>query len=150
MTYHVHILSYSEHSDYENRLTQVAVATLDAIKAPSGELSLVLGDEEQVRDLNRKYRNLDRPTDVLSFKHESSDPDSGLTYFGDVIIAVPIAEIQAGSAGHSVEAELSLLTVHGILHLLEYDHSDEEEKVKMWKIQSKILRSLNLNVNEPR
>jgi probable rRNA maturation factor len=150
MTYRVHILAESEHPNYENRLTQVAKITLTTLGAPSGELSLVLGNEEQVRDLNRKYRNIDRPTDVLSFKDESKDPDSGLVYFGDVIIAVPVAKTQAESAGHSVEAELSLLTVHGILHLLDYDHSDNEEKAEMWKIQSKILQSLNLNVNEPR
>ena len=149
MTYLVHILGDTEHSNYGDRLIQVAKSCLTTLGAPPGELSLVLGDEEQVRDLNRKYRDIDASTDVLSFMGDSKDPDSDLDYFGDVIIAVPVAEIQAESAGHSVEAELGLLAVHGILHLFDFDHSNEKLKVEMWEIQERILQSLDLNVNIP-
>ena len=139
MKYLIHIQTESNHSKYHAQLTQIANATLTYIAAPIGELTLVLGNEDQIQELNRKFRNIDQPTDVLSFKDDLQDPDSGIAYFGDVIVAVPIAEAQAMSAGHSIEAELSLLVVHGILHLFDYDHSTEVEEEEMWEIQSQIL-----------
>jgi len=129
---------------------EVAKAALSHVGAPPGELSLVLSHSEHIRDLNLEFRDVDQPTDVLAFKAETEDPDSGMLYFGDVIIAVPIAELQAESAGHSPEEELALLTVHGTLHLLDYDHSEEKNRTEMWKVQSTVLRSLGLSVNEQR
>lgn len=149
MKYRIHIHTESQFSKYGEGLIEVAKATLSHVGAPSGELSLVLRHSEHIRDLNRKFRDIDQPTDVLAFKGESEDPDSGMLYLGDVIIAVPIAELQAESAGHSPEEELALLTVHGTLHLLDYDHSEEKNKTKMWEVQSTVLRSLGLYVHEP-
>ncbi len=150
MKYRIHVQAESQFSNYGEDLIEVAKATLSHVGAPSGELSLVLSYSEHVHDLNRKFRDVDQPTDVLAFKGGAEDSDSGMLYFGDVIIAVPIAELQAESAGHSPEQELALLTVHGTLHLLDYEHSEEKNKTEMWDVQSSVLRSLGLSVNEPR
>ncbi len=106
------------------------------------ELTLVLTDDAQVHELNLNYRQVDAATDVLSFPAGETDPDTGNLYLGDIVISVPRAQIQAETEGHSLEAELRLLVVHGVLHLLGYDHADEDEKATMWSAQSQILSKL--------
>ena len=118
MTHIVHLNVDPEHNQYETLLLKVATKTLTLAQAPSAELSIALVDEQRIHDLNREFRNQDDPTDVLAFQGENIDPETGLAYLGDVIIAVSFARAQAKSAGHSTEAELSLLVIHGILHLL--------------------------------
>lgn len=149
MTHVVLIHIDPEHKKFESTLYSVAQETLNAAHAPPGEVSIVLSNQQHVRELNKDYRNIDRPTDVLAFQGEIQDPGTGLADLGDVIIAFEIAETQAAVAGHAVEAELALLVVHGILHLLGFDHSTSEEKSEMWRIQSKILENLDLGINEP-
>jgi probable rRNA maturation factor len=106
------------------------------------ELTLVLTDDAQVHELNLNYRQVDAPTDVLSFPAGEMDPDTGNLYLGDIVISVPRAQIQAETEGHSLEAELRLLVVHGVLHLLGYDHANEDEMAMMWSAQSQILSML--------
>lgn len=149
MTHIVHVHADPEHGKYKTRLNEVARNTLTIAHAPSGELSIALVDQQQIIDLNREFRHRDIPTDVLAFQADVQDPETGLTYLGDVIIAVPIAETQATSAGHSLEAELSFLTIHGLLHLLGFDHSNDDEKSKMWEMQAKIVEQMDLRINEP-
>jgi probable rRNA maturation factor len=113
------------------------------------ELSIVLADDKRVRELNRDYLGIDAPTDVLSFPASETDgseidPETGSRYIGDIIISVPYAAKGAAKAGHPVESELQLLTVHGVLHLLGHDHAKAKEKAKMWKAQAEILESLGL------
>ncbi|NTU56417.1 MAG: rRNA maturation RNase YbeY, partial [Anaerolineales bacterium] len=72
------------------------------------------------------------------------DPETGARYIGDILISVPYAVKGAAKAGHPVEAELQLLVVHGVLHLLGHDHAESKEKKKMWKAQAEILESLGL------
>jgi probable rRNA maturation factor len=108
------------------------------------ELSIVLADDKRVRELNRDYLGIDAPTDVLSFPASETDPETGSRYIGDIIISVPYAAKGAAKAGHAVESELQLLTVHGVLHLLGHDHAKAKEKAKMWKAQAEILDSLGL------
>ena len=84
------------------------------------------------------------PTDVLSFPASETDPDTGASYIGDILISIPRAQAQADAAGHPLEAEVQLLVVHGVLHLLGYDHADAEEKALMWKAQAEILTGLGL------
>ncbi len=140
---------YQPHVPAE-RLIQVVEATLRHAGAVDGEVTLVIGDDELLRQLNLDYRGIDAPTDVLSFAAQEeaegqkvfiSAPEA-LNYLGDVIISFPTAERQAAAVGHSVAAELSLLTVHGVLHLLGYDHASAEEEADMWARQSQILASL--------
>ncbi len=108
------------------------------------ELGLVIVDDAQIRDLNRQFRQVDSPTDVLAFammegespKLENRAPP---VYLGDVIISFPRAESQARETGHPVEDEVDLLVVHGVLHLLGFDHGTESEKEEMWARQEAIL-----------
>lgn len=99
------------------------------------EISLVITDDDEVRELNATYRGVDEPTDVLSFPQATPGQEFGFVlppgqarHLGDVIISFPRAEEQADEYGHSLERELSYLTVHGVLHLLGYDHQEEAEK----------------------
>ena len=108
--------------------------------APPAEVGLVVTDDETLRDLNRRYLGLDEPTDVLSFGHEPFDrlrtepfvtPPDGVRRLGEVILSYPTAERHAQEAGHSVQEEAAHLVVHGLLHLLGYDHADPEDERRM-------------------
>jgi len=114
---------------------------------PPYEVSLVFTDSETVRQLNREYRGVDEPTDVLAFymlpqKIVDSSfvlPPDGVTRLGEVIISYPQAVAQAREQGHSLERELALLVIHGILHLLGYDHEEPEEEHKMREREKELL-----------
>lgn len=112
------------------------------------DLTVVLTDDAQLHDLNRNYLDVDAPTDVLSFPSDQTDPQTGHRYLGDILISVPRAVRQAEGAGHAVEAEVQLLVVHGILHLLGHDHAEAPEKARMWKAQAEILSGLGLGAIE--
>jgi len=115
--------------------------------APPYEVSLVFTDSETVKQLNRDYRGVDEPTDVLAFymlpQKEVDDsfalPPDGVTRLGEVIISYPQAVEQAREQGHSPERELALLIIHGILHLLGYDHEEPEEESKMREREKALL-----------
>ncbi len=109
------------------------------------DVTLVITDDSQIRDLNRQFREIDSVTDVLSFPSHEIDLDTGRPYLGDIIISYPQACLQASQVGHPVETELQLLTIHGMLHLLGFDHANEEEKTEMWAIQAKTLEKLGLS-----
>jgi len=97
------------------------------------ELALAFVDDPEIRELNRKFRRKDRPTDVLSFPLNETAAD-GKFYLGDIIISVSAATAQAAELAHGVERELEYLTIHGFLHLLGYEHErgheKEEEKIR--------------------
>jgi len=106
------------------------------------ELSLIITDDEAIRELNRRFRGVDAPTDVLSFgtgaeEHFVSAPESP-PYLGDVVISYQRALAQAGELGHAVAQELKLLVIHGILHLLGYDHQEEAATQKMREREERI------------
>jgi probable rRNA maturation factor len=128
------------------RLEAAAMAALQHERR-SGEVTLVLTVDQSIQELNRDFLGEDRPTDVLSFSAQEevgpfvSAPETG-GYLGDVIISYPRAVQQASEHSHSVEQELDLLVVHGLLHLLGYDHATEEEKALMWSHQESILAGL--------
>jgi probable rRNA maturation factor len=109
------------------------------------DMTIVLTDDEQLQELNRDYLGIDAPTDVLSFPAAEADPETGVPYLGDILISIPRARQQAESAGHSVEAEVQLLVVHGTLHLLGHDHAEAEEKTRMWKAQAEVMSKLGLS-----
>ncbi len=123
----------------------VEVAAREALRheeAPEGDLTVVLASARRLQALNRRFAGEDHTTDVLSFVDGSRDAETGRLYFGDVVIAVPVAEAQAAAAGHSLQAEMSLLAVHGVLHLLGHDHARPEERRRMETAQSAILAAL--------
>ena len=114
----------------EETIVGLATFALAYEKAPEAcEVSVTLVDEDQIADLNRRYRGIDRPTDVLSFPMDDpwEDPDEEEIPIGDIMIAPTIAAAQAPEYGNSFEDEMSLLLVHGCLHLLGYDHIEDAE-----------------------
>jgi len=112
----------------------------------SPSLTLKITDDEEMTELNQRYRGINRTTDVLAFGTDFTDPDLESRYLGDVIISFPQAEKQALERGHAVEEELQLLVVHGVLHLLGYDHDTQSGKEAMWAIQSQVLTELGLSI----
>jgi probable rRNA maturation factor len=125
-------------------LERAALAVL-AHQSADGDLTIVLTDDAQLRELNRDYLGIDAPTDVLSFPASETDPETGRRYLGDILISVPRAEEQARTAGHALEAEVQLLAVHGTLHLLGHNHAGADEKARMWQAQAEILEGLGLS-----
>lgn len=108
-----------------------------------GELSLVLSDDEEMADLNARYRGVAEPTDVLSFPMREGDfGDIAPSMLGDVVIGVETAQVMAGKASCTVEEILDLLLVHGILHLLGHDHGDPEEAQTMEAMTLSLLHKL--------
>lgn len=111
--------------------------------------TILLTSDERVRELNKDFLGIDKVTDVLSFP--SGEPMPGApSYLGDIAISVLTAELQAEQGDHSVSAELQLLTVHAVLHLLGYDHASEAEKTEMWSSQAEILIKIGSEVTGPK
>jgi probable rRNA maturation factor len=113
------------------------------------DITIILTDDAQIHELNKQYRGIDAPTDVLSFPSGDTDPDSNRLYLGDVVISYPRAQAQAEAGGHPVEAELQLLVVHGVLHLSGYDHVEGQGKSKMRAAQAEILVLLGCEITPP-
>ena len=114
----------------------------------NSELSITLTDDKNIHALNKKYRNIDRPTDVLSFAfRESEEPEilnAEVEILGDIIISLERAKIQAEEFGHSYLREIIFLEVHGLLHLLGYDHIEEDERAEMEGEQKFIMEKLGI------
>jgi probable rRNA maturation factor len=129
----------------ENELVRLARFVLEAMRVhPQAELSLVLVDEPAMEALHIQWMDEPGPTDVLSFPmdelrpgRDDEEPEPGL--LGDVVLCPTVADKQARTAGHSFEEELLLLTTHGILHLLGFDHAEPEEEKEMFGLQRKLL-----------
>ncbi|KKB33383.1 rRNA maturation RNase YbeY [Bacillus thermotolerans] len=120
--------------------------------AGDSEVSVTFTDNERIREINRDYRGKDTPTDVISFALEEMTEEelaiSGAEdlprMLGDIIISIPRAKEQAEEYGHSFERELGFLAVHGLLHLLGYDHMTEEDEKVMFQKQKDILNEYGL------
>jgi probable rRNA maturation factor len=112
------------------------------------EITIAIEDDEQLRELNQQFLGIDAPTDVLSFPSNEVDPDTGNIYLGDIIISLPAAIQQAGIAGHPIENEMQLLVIHGMLHLLGFDHDSAETKMEMWAIQARFLDKLGIEIKK--
>jgi len=120
-------------------ITKAVLSTLNEEKQ-EGVVSIALVDNAYIQKLNREYRQIDAPTDVLSFPL-ADDEDEIL---GDVVISLEKAQEQAKDYGHSFYREVAFLTVHGVLHLLGHDHYEEEETRLMREKEEKILKVLGL------
>lgn len=133
-------------------VVNAAAATLQAEGVPSGSgLSVLLADDATLRELNQQYRGEDRATDVLSFPAGPAPPgvDELESYLGDIAISLTTAARQAKEKEHATEAEVQLLTVHGVLHLLGYDHVSDIDRSLMWARQAAVLTSLGLDNIQP-
>lgn len=122
---------------------------------PQAEVSVVLADDDYIHQLNRQYRNKDMPTDVLSFAmndHVSDEPEPNIAQapddieilLGDIVISLETTARQAQEFGHSLERELAYLTIHGMLHLLGYDHETETDKAEMRQEEEYVLSLLGI------
>ena len=134
-----------------SRLRLVRRAATEALRvcgAQTASFGLVLGGDTLLRRLNRRYLGHNRPTDVLAFPTRMPPRARTGEGLGDVIISVATARRQAKSAGHSLEAELAVLTVHGILHLLGHDHRTRTQKARMWKLQTRVLVAMGIPAPE--
>lgn len=118
-------------------------------------LSLILDDDDTLQALNAQYRGKDVPTDVLSFPAEPMpedmlDPEDG-QYLGDILISVPYVQRRLAQPEfeHSLQDEMTLLVVHGTLHLLGFDHNTIDEQITMWKAQDAALNALGVHMDIP-
>ena len=130
------------------KLKNIADTILSDYYEDFPEFSLNFVDPEEIRELNRTYRQVDSVTDVLSFEYgDEVDPETGTEYLGDIVICLEQAKKQAEMSGHDVMNEIALLEIHGLLHLLGYDHIDDEQKEEMWKYQNMYLEKCGIRLN---
>ncbi len=119
-----------------------AFVTID----PHACLSVIFVDADQIHQINREYRNIDRPTDVISFALQDEEDDYEFeeedVQLGDIFISVEAVRSQAKEYGHSLRREVCFLFTHGLLHLLGYDHMNKEEEAVMFSLQDEILDAL--------
>lgn len=128
-------------------LNEVINHTLEVMDAKESIFTIIFVTPEEIHELNKQYRGVDRVTDVISFALEDAH-DVSLTdvrVLGDIYICIDRMKEQAIEYGHSETRELSFLTVHGLLHLLGYDHQTKEDEEVMFGLQRKILSDLNIN-----
>jgi probable rRNA maturation factor len=131
----------------EDELISIARFVIDKLNIhPDAELSMVLLDSTSMADLHMRWMDLPGPTDVMSFPMDELEPggrpdapEPGPAMLGDIVLCPEFAAEQAAAAGHSLGHELALLTVHGVLHLLGYDHAEPEEEKEMFALQRQLL-----------
>jgi probable rRNA maturation factor len=149
----------------ERALAELGRFVLDGLRIdPLAEVSILLVDLDTMATLHQQWMDLPGPTDVMAFpmdaadgpaeRHDPSAPpgtddNRGEAMLGDVVLCPAVAADQAASAGHSTEAELHLLTTHGILHLLGYDHGEPDEEREMFELQAKLLQQWTRATKRP-
>jgi len=148
------MINFNINETYEGQIdTDRFEATASAVLAElvqdeNAELTIAVEDDSHLQSLNLEFLGIDAPTDVLSFPAGEIDPESGNLYLGDIILSLPRATQQAQNANHPVENEMQLLVIHGILHLLGYDHTTPELKTEMWSVQARLLDQLGIQINQ--
>ena len=141
----IEVLNETDEGVDEHELLACARYVMDEMRVhPQADLCLTLVDEDAMTVLHEKWMDLPGPTDVMSFPmdelrpgREGQEPPEGV--LGDIVLCPTVAEKQAAEAGHATQEELLLLTVHGILHLLGYDHAEPEEQAEMFELQRTLL-----------
>ena len=133
--------------EIEDIIRKAAEKVLAMEESEGCEVSIFLTDDVEIHRLNKLYRGVDRPTDVLAFAmREGVDGELNQEILGDVVISIPTTKRQASIYGHSFEAEMALLVSHGVLHLLGYDHEAKDDMLVMRDKQEEILRSLGYDL----
>jgi probable rRNA maturation factor len=141
----IEVLNESGAAVDEKGLTTLSRFVMDRMRVhPQAELCIKLVDEPTIANLNEQWMGKEGPTDVLAFPMDelrpglvNEEPEDGV--LGDLVLCVSVAERQAKEAGHAAADEVDLLTVHGILHLLGYDHAEPEEHREMFGLQARLL-----------
>lgn len=152
--------------EYEGIIRQVVEASLEFEKCPyEVEINVILTDNNEIAEINKKFRNIDSPTDVLSFpmvdfpspsdysladerEEDYFNFETGELILGDIIISVEKVIEQADKYGHSLKRELGFLVAHSMLHLFGYDHMEAEEMKEMEEKQNKILEDLGIGISD--
>ena len=135
--------SYAKQLD-QKRLALAWEESLKQLNLPKkASATLRITNNALIRQFNRSWRNEFSVTDVLSFENAYTDPETGEEYLGDIMISFQKARQQAQLGGHPVQTEIEMLFVHGILHLVGYDHGDKEEWQAMTDMQNTILKKIN-------
>lgn len=128
----------------ENIILKAAQAALTH-NGVFASVNITVTDEKRIHELNLQFRNVDRPTDVLSFPAwDGSQFDVTDGFLGDIAICMQVAMKQANQYGHSLERELAFLTVHGMLHIMGYDHITPTQEKEMFDMQEEILKEMGL------
>ncbi len=142
---------------YKEIIETVVLESLDYVECPyEAEVNVIITDNQEIQAINKEHRQIDAPTDVLSFPlvdyetpadfdhvedyvEDYFDPDTGELLLGDIVVSVDKVEEQAEKYGHSTTRELAFLIAHSMLHLCGYDHMDDDERLEMEAKQSEIL-----------
>ena len=158
MEHNITVVNEVMQGEVDEIVAKAVSATLESEKVEQKcDICVIITDDENIHELNLEHRDVDRPTDVLSFPMMELSPgqkievnpleldESGAVMLGDIVISLDRAKAQAEEYGHSVEREISFLTVHGMLHLLGYDHElgEEEEKLHFSR-QEEILEEMGI------
>ena len=134
--------------DYKEQFLQIIFTTAQLLNIEDDlELSCIIVDDNKIHEINRDYRQIDKSTDVISFAMEDSDQYyvAGMPRsLGDIFISIDHAKTQAKDYGHSLKREMCFLFTHGLLHLLGYDHMNEDDEKEMFDLQKQILTTLQI------
>jgi len=134
--------------DLPDNFEEVVQETLKIVKHNKEiQVNLIFVDEHEIIQLNENFRGYPEATDVLSFEAGYIDPETGNLNLGDIVICAPFVMKQSAKLGNKPNDEMRLMVIHGMLHLLGYDHDNEEEKSLMWETQRKILENLEIHLN---
>ena len=136
----------SRHKISLKKIKQTVQVILDALDCPDGEISILIVDDPQIEELNRKYLNRQGPTNVIAFAmREGEFPDLTPNLLGDVVISTDTAAREAQNSAMSMERRFNELLVHGLLHLMGYDHETSEKEARIMEEKSKELMELIWN-----
>lgn len=153
MILHVEYLNEMDESstEFQELLTNVLEKAAEMEETGQAEVSVTLVTKERIQEINSEYRQKDSVTDVISFAMEEMGEDETeiiggeeTRFLGDIIICLDVAKEQAEEYGHSLDREMGFLAVHGFLHLLGYDHMNEEDEKRMFGRQEEILEQYGL------
>lgn len=147
--------------EYQELVSEMIEFAANFLEFPKNrECSVTFVDNARIQEINREFRNIDKPTDVISFALDDNEEDQvgllNLTSIddqfvwniGDIVISIDRAKEQAEDYGHSLKRELGFLAVHGFLHLIGYDHMTKEEELEMFGLQNQIFEAYGLSRDE--
>ena len=140
------VLPFEE--QYAALIRKAVETTLALFDVKDPKVTIAIIDDDQIHELNLRYRGIDRPTDVLSFAAREGMPlaqPGKREYLGDIAISLPTAMRQGEEYGHGIRRELAFLTAHGMLHLLGYDHMTPEEEKEMFALQEEVMEKMGLS-----
>jgi probable rRNA maturation factor len=129
-------------------LREAILLTLSDHNKSDSDITLRLTNDEEIHQLNFKFRKQDKATDVLSFNYNFDDPETKHHYLGDIVISMDTAAIQAPKYHLSLNQELVFLAIHGTLHLLGYNHEQPDQKETMWRLQDVIFDKVKSSFKE--